>query len=128
MASNVLEIYRYGSMPICKKSISLKNSWNLYFGPYQVLRYLLGVTYQVQDSDSKLQQKKTEYIVHVNRIYCPYAYETIQWTGKQNKTETLPPNNAIHILENKTFTNFPPHVTWFGKKWLNSSRLNSEVL
>ncbi|GFV31091.1 transposon Ty3-I Gag-Pol polyprotein [Trichonephila clavipes] len=54
-----------------EKSRSLEKLLRRYFGPYQVLRRLSAVTYEVQDFDPASRKKKTKRVVHV------LPYETV---------------------------------------------------
>ncbi|GFU62532.1 retrovirus-related Pol polyprotein from transposon 17.6 [Trichonephila clavipes] len=59
-----------------------------YFGPYQVLRRLSAVTYEVQDFDPASRKRKLREVVHVLRMK-PYHD-----TAKQIETEDIPPKES----------------------------------
>ncbi|GFV72487.1 transposon Ty3-I Gag-Pol polyprotein [Trichonephila clavipes] len=69
-----------------------------YFGPYQVLRRLSAVTYEVQDFDPASRKRKLK-VVHVLRMK-PYHDP-----AEQIETEDIPPKRIIqrthHSFQNK---------------------------
>ncbi|GFU22927.1 transposon Ty3-I Gag-Pol polyprotein [Trichonephila clavipes] len=87
-----------GFTPV-KKSVSEK-LLRRYFGPYQVLRRLSAVTYEVQDFDPASRKKrKLREVVHVLRVK-PYHDP-----AEQIETEDIPPKRIIqrthHSFQNK---------------------------
>ncbi|GFT41825.1 transposon Ty3-I Gag-Pol polyprotein [Trichonephila clavipes] len=59
-----------------------------YFGPYQVLRRLSAVTYEVQDFDPASRKRKLREVVHVLRMK-PYHDP-----AEQIETEDIPPKES----------------------------------
>ncbi|GFT64221.1 transposon Ty3-I Gag-Pol polyprotein [Trichonephila clavipes] len=72
-----------------RKSVSPKKKLlRRYFGPYQVLRRLSAVTYEVQDFDPASRKRKLREVVHVLRMK-PYHDP-----AKQIETEDIPPKES----------------------------------
>ncbi|GFU89968.1 retrovirus-related Pol polyprotein from transposon 412 [Trichonephila clavipes] len=71
-----------------RKSRSLRKLLRRYFGPYQVLRRLSAVTYEVQDFDPASRKRKLREVVHVLRMK-PYHDP-----AEQIETEDIPPKES----------------------------------
>ncbi|GFY36495.1 transposon Ty3-I Gag-Pol polyprotein [Trichonephila clavipes] len=71
-----------------EKSRSLEKLLRRYFGPYQVLRRLSAVTYEVQDFDPASRKRKLREVVHVLRMK-PYHDP-----AEQIETEDIPPKES----------------------------------
>ncbi|GFX38273.1 transposon Ty3-I Gag-Pol polyprotein [Trichonephila clavipes] len=71
-----------------KKSGLSEKLLRRYFGPYQVLRRLSAVTYEVQDFDPASRKRKLREVVHVLRMK-PYHDP-----AEQIETEDIPPKES----------------------------------
>ncbi|GFT26450.1 transposon Tf2-6 polyprotein [Trichonephila clavipes] len=71
-----------------EKSRSPEKLLRRYFGPYQVLRRLSAVTYEVQDFDPASRKRKLREVVHVLRMK-PYHDP-----AEQIETEDIPPKES----------------------------------
>ncbi|GFU94254.1 transposon Ty3-I Gag-Pol polyprotein [Trichonephila clavipes] len=71
-----------------RKSVSPKKTLKKVFRPYQVLRRLSAVTYEVQDFDPASRKRKLREVVHVLRMK-PYHDP-----AEQIETEDIPPKES----------------------------------